>query len=54
MDKLNASQIRNWRKILFYTVSLYANLMTDEQIQELRDKMQEEVDKLSTEEEKKP
>ncbi|MFH0899365.1 MAG: hypothetical protein V2A73_01920 [Pseudomonadota bacterium] len=42
-DALTEEQIANWRKALCATIGPYALLMPAEQIQRIRDRMQERV-----------
>jgi len=44
-NKLTEKQIENWRKVLCLTLGPYARLMPSEDIQKMRDKMQEHLDK---------
>ena len=41
--KLTKEQIKNWRKLLSLTLGPYAFLAPDEEIQEIRDKLQKQV-----------
>ena len=42
---LTDEQIENWRKVLSMTLGPYALIMPKEDVQKMRDKMQEHVDK---------
>ena len=52
-NKLTSEQIQNWRRILCLQLGPYAFIMPEEEIQAIRDKMQQETDKESKEEEDK-
>lgn len=41
---LTPEQIQNWRNMLLATIGPYANLMTDQQIQAYRDRLQAKLD----------
>lgn len=45
---LTAEQIENWRRMLVTQVGSAALLLTDEQVQDHRNRMQVEADKLAT------
>lgn len=47
MDKMTPEQIKNFRKVLTISLGPYALIMSDEQVQQIRDKMQKQFDKLS-------
>jgi len=44
--KLTPEQIENWRKVLVMQLGPYALMMPDEEVQMMRDKMQEHVDNM--------
>ena len=44
-DKLTDEQVEYWRRILAMTLGPYAYMMPKEEVQKMRDKMQEHVDK---------
>ena len=44
-NKLTDEQVENWRKILAMTFGAYTHIMPKEEVQKMRDKMQEHVDK---------
>lgn len=44
--KLKPEQIEHWRKVLCGIIGPYAMLMPDEQIQQIRDRMQYHIDNL--------
>jgi trans-aconitate methyltransferase len=43
-DKLTKQQIENWRSVLVGMIGPYALLMTDEQVQNIRDQYQGKID----------
>jgi hypothetical protein len=43
-NKLTPEQVENWRKVLFGIVGTYALIMSVEEIQLFRDKMQQKID----------
>jgi hypothetical protein len=43
-NKLTDEQVENWRKILSMSLGPYAHIMPKEEVQKMRDKMQEYVD----------
>ncbi len=45
---LTPEQIKNWRNVLCTMIGPYALLMSDEQVQRIRDTMQQQVDRKST------
>lgn len=45
-EKLTPKQIENWRKVLAGMIGPYALLMPDEQVQSIRDRMQQNVNDL--------
>ena len=47
---LTDEQVENWRRVLLGMFGTYALLMTREQIQEYRDKMQEDFAKVEDDE----
>lgn len=51
MDPLTPEQLLNWRDILHKQIGKYAYEISDQRIQEYRDKLQEYVDTLPEEEE---
>ena len=44
--KLSPEQIANWRRVLITMIGPYALMMSDEQIQDYRDKMQQQVNDI--------
>ena len=46
-NKLTKEQIANWRIVLLTMIGPYADLMSDEEVQLMRDKFQERADKDS-------
>ena len=46
MSELTDEQVKNWREALCATIGPYALLMPREQVQAIRNKMQERVEKL--------
>ena len=46
MEKLTDKQIQNWRKVLSLTLGAYAFMMSDEEVQTTKDKMQNHIDKI--------
>ena len=44
--ELSPTQIENWRKALYTTLGPYALIMPAEQVQAMRNKMQDELNKL--------
>jgi len=43
-EKLTDEQIKNWRKVLAMSLGAYAFVMPKEDVQKLRDKMQNDID----------
>ena len=41
---LTPEQVKNWRRVLLGVIGPYALLMSDEEVQQVRDKMQELLD----------
>ena len=50
-EKLTPEQIENWRAVLCGIVGPYAIMMSHEQIQRFRDKMQADIDKAEIKQE---
>jgi len=44
-NELSDEQVENWRRILAMTLGPYAYMMPKAEVQKMRDKMQEHVDK---------
>ena len=44
-NKLSDEQVKHWRKVLSMTLGPYAFTMPKEEVQKMRDEMQEYVDK---------
>ena len=44
-DKLTSHQLKNWRNVLYGIIGSYALVAPDEEIQKIRDKLQEGLDK---------
>ena len=42
-EKLTDEQIENWRKVLSTTLGPYALIMPKEEVQKMKDKMQEKI-----------
>ena len=42
-DLLTDEQIKNWSKILFHSLGPYAFIMSKEEVQKIRNKMQNEL-----------
>lgn len=49
-ELLTDEQIKNWRRLLFHTFGLWAYIMPVEEVQRLRDEVQEEADNIKEEE----
>lgn len=45
--QLTDKQIENWRKVLSHSLGPYAFMMTREEVQRIRNKMQNDVDNIS-------
>jgi hypothetical protein len=43
---MTKEQIENFRKVLYGIVGAYAGLMSDEEVQAFRDKMQKDIDSM--------
>jgi len=43
-DKLTDEQLKNWRRVLFLAYGPYASILSDDEIQEIRDIMQAGAD----------
>ena len=50
METLTPEQIKNWRNVLLTMIGPYALIMTDAEVQCMRDIMQQRVDQKSTKE----
>ena len=44
-DKLTDEQLKNWRRTLAMTIGPYALIMPAEEVQRIRDKMQNDLNK---------
>lgn len=50
-EKLTPEQIQNWRKVLTGMFGPYAMIMSDDEVQKFKDKMQNNIDKNEKENE---
>lgn len=48
MDRLTKEQLKNWRRTLAMTIGPYALIMPNEEVQEIRDKMQKDLNERKT------
>ena len=51
MEPLTEEQIQNWRRVLTMTLGPYALIMPVEEVQKMRNMMQEEADKMAKDKE---